>query len=153
LIGRSVEFSIHRTPGENLPQQWKPRFDALDGEMDHASPVIAPRRIAMSILVDPATSSTHHEPSTRRSRASLFVAIQAVEVEMEVDGVAVCGVIPREVFEYCLDTRPMPDAWLTAFEDHRATFEEIIRRRYRASRSDFVVVRSHDMALLADLSG
>ena len=105
----------------------------------------------MSILADTAPSSSKHVPIKHRSRASLFVAIQAVEVEMDVDGVAVRGVIPREVFEYCLDTRPMPDAWLTAFEDHRAAFEEIIRRRHLASRSDFVVVRSHDMALLAGM--
>ena len=104
----------------------------------------------MSILADPASSSSKHVPINPRSRASLFVAIQAVEVDMEVDGVMVCGVIPREVFEYCLDTRPTPDAWLTAFEEHRVAFEEIIRRRYLASRSDFVVVRSHDMALLTD---
>jgi hypothetical protein len=105
----------------------------------------------MNILADRAVPTSKQVPIARRSQASLFAAIQAVEVAMDIDGVAVRGVIPREVFEYCLDTRPMPDAWLAAFENHRAAFEEIIRRRHRASRSDFVVVRSHDMALLAEL--
>ena len=107
----------------------------------------------MSTLVDPAALGSRHVSVASRSQASLFAAIQAVEVVMEIDGVAVRGVIPREVFEYCLDTRPTPEAWLHAFEAHRAAFEDIIRRRHHASQSDFVVVRSHDMALLADLNG
>jgi hypothetical protein len=97
----------------------------------------------------PTLTSKQVPPTAHRSKASLFVAIQAVEVAMDIDGVAVRGVIPREVFEYCLDTAPTPDAWLSAFEDHRAAFEEIIRRRHHASQSDFVVVRSDDMAILS----
>ncbi len=110
-------------------------------------------RTAMSTLVDHAAPGSKHVAAASRSQASLFGAIQAIEVAMDVDGVPVRGVIPREVFEYCLDTRPTPDAWLDAFEAHREAFEEIIRRRHRASHSDFVVVRSHDMALLAGLNG
>jgi hypothetical protein len=138
-------MAVTTLPGENLARAPDFPFDAAADEADHRR--CTEQGPQMNTLAELSAPTSKLTPTAYRSRASLFVAIQAVEVAMDIDGVGVRGVIPREVFEYCLDTAPTPEAWLAAFETHRPVFEEIIRRRHRATQSDFVVVRSDDMRI------
>lgn len=82
-------------------------------------------------------------------RTRLNSAMQAVDVFMDIDGHPVRAVVPREVFERCLNSESTPADWLRACEENADLLGNVIRRRHAARTQDFVVVRASDFAALA----
>ena len=79
----------------------------------------------------------------------LSAAMQAVEVLLDIDGHPVRAVIPREVFERCLNSALTPEGWLQSYEDNASMLSAAICRRFAARPQDFVVVRPSDFAVPA----
>jgi len=84
----------------------------------------------------------------RASDMRLNSAMQAVDVFLDIDGVRVRAVIPREVFEVRLRSDSTPDAWLKSYEENAATVNAVICRRFEAKPQELIVVRSSDFGPL-----
>lgn len=76
--------------------------------------------------------------------SSLNPAIQAIDVEVDIEGKPVKAIIPREVIERCLNGGSDPAGWKAAYEENAALVDDLVRRRFAARQQDFVVVRSSD---------